>query len=446
MNGASWSGGCKSWSVGERERIRAFGRELDDRLAERRVTTPVGDGLFVDALPDVYFLNYLRGDRGSGPELAAEAERVMETFHHRKVFTYLDVELGWDRTEHLVMHHHREPDRRVDTAHIRPVGFDEIAPLRLDESTDRDLGDRLNDGQRRIARAVDTRWLAAFDGDHLAAWCQVRSRDGVAQIEDVNTVPELRGRGHGRAVVQHALDEARATHDVVYLEALEADWPRRLYAKLGFETIDRCYHHTRPLHPLTRLRVRTPRLELRLATVAELRELFRVAEAGIHDPAVMPFEIPWTDDLDEEAFLAYHRDGLANWSPDGWQLNLVAFLDGHPIGTQGLNARSEGRVVTGSWLGRAYQGRGLGTEMRSAILSLAFDALGAEVALSGALEGNGQSLGVSRKLGYRVTGSHLVSPRGEPVAHTDLELRRDRFRPLAEVEITGVDASWFGLT
>ena len=34
---------------------------------------------------------------------------------------------------------------------------------------------------------------------------------------------------------------------------------------------------------MTRLRIRTPRLELRLATVAELRELYRVAEAGVHD-------------------------------------------------------------------------------------------------------------------------------------------------------------------
>jgi RimJ/RimL family protein N-acetyltransferase/ribosomal protein S18 acetylase RimI-like enzyme len=432
--------------VNDRERIRAFGRELDDRLAERRVETPVGDGLFVDALPDVYFLNYLRGDRGTGSELAAEAERVMETFHHRKVFTYLDVDLGWDRTAHLVMARHREPDRRVETAHVRELPFEAIAPLRLDENTDRRLGERLNEGQRRIAKAIDTHWVAAFEGDRIASWCQVRSRGGIAQIEDVNTIRQLRRRGHGRAVVQHAVDEARATHELVYLEALEEDWPRELYAKLGFETIDRCYHHVVPGHPLTRLHIRTPRLELRLATIAEQRELFHVAEAGIHDPAVMPFEIPWTDDLDEDGFLAYHRDNLATWSTNAWHLNLVAFLDGRPVGTQGLNTGGDGRVVTGSWLGRAYQGQGLGSEMRSAILSFAFETLGAEVARSGAFVDNPQSLGVSRKLGYEVTGSHVVTPRGEPVEHTDLELRRERFRPLTEVEITGADASWFGLT
>ena len=55
-------------------------------------------------------------------------------------------------------------------------------------------------------------------------------------------------------------------------------------------------------HALTRLRLRTPRLELRLATVAELRLLARVARAGIHPPDEMPFKVPWTDHADEPGF------------------------------------------------------------------------------------------------------------------------------------------------
>jgi RimJ/RimL family protein N-acetyltransferase/predicted GNAT family acetyltransferase len=431
--------------VDECERIWRFQRGLAERLATRVEPSPLGVGLFVDELPDVYDLNYFRADSGGAAELAAETDRLMEAFHHRKVIAQHDVDLGWTHLVHLVMVHHREPDHRVDASHVRVVPFDAIAPLRLAESDDTDLGERLNQAQRRLPRAIDTRWFAAFDGDELAAWCHLRSADGVAQIEDVNTQPHLRRRGHGRAVVQRALDAARSTHDVVFLEALEEDWPRELYAKLGFETVARNVHHVRRGHPLTSIRIRTPRLELRLATVAELRELFRVAETGIHDPAVMPFEVPWTDDLDEDAFLAYHRGNLANWSTDAWHLNLVAFLDGRPVGTQGLNAGGDGRVVTGSWLGRAFQGQGLGSEMRSAILSFAFETLGAEVARSGAFVDNPQSLGVSRKLGYEVTGSHVVEPRGEPVEHTDLELRRERFRPLIKVEIAGVDPSWFGV-
>jgi RimJ/RimL family protein N-acetyltransferase len=57
--------------------------------------------------------------------------------------------------------------------------------------------------------------------------------------------------------------------------------------------------------------------------------------------------------------------------------------------------------------------------------------------MSGAFVDNPGSRGVSRKLGYTETGSHFVSPRGEPVEHVDLELRREDFRPLVEVDIAG---------
>jgi RimJ/RimL family protein N-acetyltransferase len=77
--------------------------------------------------------------------------------------------------------------------------------------------------------------------------------------------------------------------------------------------------------------------------------------------------------------------------------------------------------------------------MRAAVLQLAFAGLGAERAVSGAIGGNPQSLGVSRKLGYEVVGSHFVSPRGAPVEHTDLELRRENFDPPREVEIVALE-------
>lgn len=436
------------WGVSNRDRIRAFGRELDDRLAKRVVETPVGDALFDDELFDVYSLNYLRADCGDAATIEASADRALEAFHHRKVSTYLDVDLGWPRATHLVMQHLREPDRRVDVSHVRAVPFDAIAESRMYDYEDRGLGERLNKAQLRVAAAVDTHWLAAFDGDRVAGWCHVRSLDGIAQIEDVNTLPEFRGRGHGRAIVQHALDEARATHDVVFLEALEDDWPRELYAKLGFVEIDRSYHHTRVPNPLAALRITTPRLELRLATIAELRALYRVADEGVHDPAWMPFEVPWTDDLDEAGFLAYHLDTLAAWRPDSWRLNLVTFQDGIPIGSQSLAADGFPQtrtLMTGSWLGLPYQSRGLGTEMRSAVLRFAFGALGAKLARSGALDRNAQSLGVSRKLGYREMGSHAVSPRGVPVEHTDLELTAGEFKPTVEAQWEGFKPELFGL-
>jgi hypothetical protein len=45
---------------------------------------------------------------------------------------------------------------------------------------------------------------------------------------------------------------------------------------------------------------------------------------------------------------------------------------------------------------------------------------------------------VSAKLGYRETGTHVESPRGEPVVHHDVRLERAEWRCPIEVEMEGV--------
>ncbi|MFZ1879680.1 MAG: GNAT family protein [Gaiellaceae bacterium] len=198
---------------------------------------------------------------------------------------------------------------------------------------------------------------------------------------------------------------------------------------------------------LRELRLRTPRLELRLANDDELRALASVAALGIHDPAEMPFEVAWTDNVGsasfEDDFLAYHGERLASAAPDHWRLELITFRDGEPIGSQGVGADDfhlTHEVFTGSWLGHAWQGRGLGTEQRAAVLTLAFDGLGARAAVSAAWEENHASLGVSHKLGDIETGTRMAHPRGDPMPHTVLRLEAAAFRSPVAVEIEGLDA------
>ena len=201
------------------------------------------------------------------------------------------------------------------------------------------------------------------------------------------------------------------------------------------------------LTPLFELGLRTPRLELRLPTHDEILELSRVAERGIHPPESMPFQEPWTDWIgnDEwpQSFVDFHEQSTAAIRPESWRLQLVTFLDGRPIGTQEIRADNFARdrlVQTGSWLGQEFQQQGYGTEQRLAVLALAFDGLGAEAALSGALEGNADSARVSQKLGYVTTGVGSVAPRGVPVPHTDFRLERAAWRNLDQptVEIRGL--------
>ncbi|RBM23142.1 GNAT family N-acetyltransferase [Prauserella sp. PE36] len=189
--------------------------------------------------------------------------------------------------------------------------------------------------------------------------------------------------------------------------------------------------------PLVGLRLTTPRLGLRLPSQEELAELGELAAKGVHDPSVMPFVVPWTDQTPEavaRSVIQYHWLRLGDWLPQSWSLNLVVFRDGVPVGQQTINGHDFGvtrEVSTGSWLGKAHQGKGIGTEMRAAVLHLAFAGLGAAEAASGAFEHNLSSLTVSRKLGYRPDGRKRHTIRGKlsvehrmRLSRTDWELHR----------------------
>ncbi|RKS74330.1 RimJ/RimL family protein N-acetyltransferase [Actinomadura pelletieri DSM 43383] len=182
--------------------------------------------------------------------------------------------------------------------------------------------------------------------------------------------------------------------------------------------------------PLLGLRLSTPRVELRLPSPDELAALAELAAEGIHDPETMPFAVPWTDRPPADvarSVVQHHWLQLGTWEPRDWTLNLTVFHDGVPVGSQSLDARDLAitrEVGTGSWLGRRHQGQGIGTEMRAAVLHLAFTGLGAEDATSAAFEENLASQAVSRKLGYRSDGLHRRVVRGGRV--TDHRLRLSR--------------------
>ena len=199
----------------------------------------------------------------------------------------------------------------------------------------------------------------------------------------------------------------------------------------------------------------TPRLELRLGTRNELVGLGCLAQEGIHPPEEMPFAVAWTDRSGDEgfveSFVEFHEAALRDWRPEKWTLNLLVFTGGRPVGSQTIaaaNFASTRTVATGSWLGKQFQRQGLGTEMRIAVLELAFRELGALAATSGAIVGNQTSKRVSDKLGYTIAGTSTVSPRGEPLLHYDLMIERDAWASPVPVEIVGLHGclALFGLT
>lgn len=202
--------------------------------------------------------------------------------------------------------------------------------------------------------------------------------------------------------------------------------------------------------PLFELRLVTPRLVLRPPTDDDFPGLIAAIDAGIHAPEEMPFLVPWTDTAPEaraRTSAQFWWSQRAGWSTDDWRLGLAVFRDGQVIGVQDVAAKDFKvlrEVTTGSWLTLEAQGQGFGKEMRAAVIQLAFEGLGAEVARSEAFVDNESSRGVSDALGYRENGFSRAAPRGTPRTQVHFEMTRDewlaRRDQLPKAEINGLRA------
>ncbi|WP_083283443.1 GNAT family N-acetyltransferase [Humibacillus sp. DSM 29435] len=186
-------------------------------------------------------------------------------------------------------------------------------------------------------------------------------------------------------------------------------------------------------YPLLNVCVTTPVLELRGATDELLDQLAEVVRAGKTHAHPLPYDDPMsfyeTDtDLRVATWLRaiWRRRGTVK--PDSWRLSFVVVVDGRPVGEQtltGVNFATLGTVTTFSWLSSDLRGRGLGREMREAVLHLAFDGLDAKEASSDAFLDSNGSNAISRRLGYEPNGTDWATRRGEPALLNRWRLTRD---------------------
>jgi RimJ/RimL family protein N-acetyltransferase len=208
--------------------------------------------------------------------------------------------------------------------------------------------------------------------------------------------------------------------------------------------------------PIAGLRLTTSRLELRWPSDDDLVALAEVAAAGIHDVDDMPFGIPWSRAPEgelERGVIQYHWRTRGAWAPDDWSWNPVVVFEGQVVGTQGMTGRDfvlRRTVNTGSWLGRDYQGRGIGTEMRAAVLHLAFAGLRARRAETDVWDDNAASLGVTRRLGYQPNGERIEVSEDRGRRQVFFRLSRDDWeqqtRPEVEVDGLAPCLAQFGAT
>jgi GNAT superfamily N-acetyltransferase len=251
----------------ELERASAFEERVRDACAERLVPSRLGTGVFNDSLPRVWSLNVLRVEQADAgaEEIAAEAERLQGEagLAHRRVLVSGQsagraleqgfAGLGWKTDAFLFMAHRREPARPVDMSPVVEVEGSGLAHLheRIAWETLNDADEetvaQIVEASRLVTRAVDARHFAVVLDGQAVSSTDLYSDGRTAQIEDVMTLREHRGRGYGSAVVVRALEEALAgEHELVFQTADARDWPKELYRRLGFDPLGEKYAYLLP--------------------------------------------------------------------------------------------------------------------------------------------------------------------------------------------------------
>ncbi len=149
---------------------------------------------------------------------------------------------GYASELQLVMAAVAAPDRVLPAGPVEVLGVDERARV-ASESWRRDQPDwdddtlaQMGERIRTIAAAADATFLAVRDdAGRVVARADVYVLGGVAQVEDVNTDEEHRGRGLASRLVLEGVRRGRAAGaDLVFLVADHDDWPQHLYRRLGF--------------------------------------------------------------------------------------------------------------------------------------------------------------------------------------------------------------------
>lgn len=248
----------------ELARVHRFEREIELAGTET-VNSLLGVGVLTPELPRRHDSNYVLIERAAtAQEAIAEANRILGGAGraHRVILTFDEAlaerlapefqALGWLVQRHVFMVQRRAPEKSVDLSIVREVDESALRPGRLREIVAQPWGtpevaQQLLDAKVMLADRAETRFFGVEVNGEIVAWSDLYLAQGVGQVEDVATASEHRGKGYATAVVLRAVEEARlAGADLVFLVADDNDWPKELYARLGFDPVGLVYKFIRP--------------------------------------------------------------------------------------------------------------------------------------------------------------------------------------------------------
>jgi len=234
----------------ELDRIFAFAAQ-GDMGGERTATSRFGTAVYSDRIPRRLDANYLLVERD-----VPDADSLIEELRRldRRMAFFPDgaagerlapafEALGWRVDRHVVMALRRAPERIAETALVRKVAEESLrAPRRRllenEPWATPEVVEQLFRGKELIAKRLTLRCFGVVVDGEVVSYTDLYLRGEDAQIEDVGTLPEHRGRGYASAVVLAAVEAARrAGVELIFLFADAEDWPKELYGRLGFDEL-----------------------------------------------------------------------------------------------------------------------------------------------------------------------------------------------------------------
>ena len=152
-----------------------------------------------------------------------------------------------------------------------------------------------------------------------------------------------------------------------------------------------------------------------------------VAAEDIYGADIPDYAFPWLFNprMNTPSAAAQFRwSNRAQLRPEKWSLDFIVrdADSGEILGT--IDARAEDfaatrEIATGSWVFHRFQGQGVGTLIRHAVVAFGLDYLGAQAMTTSWVAQNEASARVSQKLGYQVVseGEEKAGPENSPQRH-----------------------------
>ncbi len=241
-------------------------RRFFERLATSTDRFTFGTAYLDEEYRDRFVSNFLCADRdlerAEATALIAAADRILggAGYAHRTVLVRSDehgprlapafAERGYRDERIVMMALRREPDRPPDIDVVE-LGFAGVHAFKLETyrrepALSAAVATSFAQQHGKYELALGTRFFAGMIDGEIAGVCELWMDGPDALVEHVDTLEEYRGRGVARSVVLRAIEEANAAGaERVFIAADDDDWPKELYARLGFDRLGRSWQFIR---------------------------------------------------------------------------------------------------------------------------------------------------------------------------------------------------------